>query len=230
MLLVIACENIAHTHDLPNEFFTRRFHPPTTPRATTKAMNFFSSKRVSKHWSTICLESTPTVHSSQHRLKKYSEQCRRTARKSTASWIPGRTRMKSQNTVCMQSAWVADDILTFFFLDPIPLSIIRGDWWFVVELKYPMAYYKMLQQTFAFALTASSILINIVQWPRCENGKLWRHRNGTVDKSCKRTEAWTLNRCWLGGCVDWFWHWHRHTSIFAYISASTSIDACRPFR
>jgi len=56
---------------------------------------------------------------------------------------------------------------------------------------------RLLQQTFVFPQTASSVLTNValVQWPDVKKGKLWHHRNDTKDKSYKSTEVWTLNRC-----------------------------------
>jgi len=45
MLLGIACEIIAHPHDLHHKMSTRKLYLPIMPRATTKPMHFFQFKK-----------------------------------------------------------------------------------------------------------------------------------------------------------------------------------------
>jgi len=89
----------------------------------------------------------------------------------------------------------------------------------------------MLQQTFVFPLTASSVLTNVVlvQWSRCKEKKVNFDVIETI-LTMKGTEVWMPNQCWFGGYADWFWLWHRHTATFICISSSASIDACCPCR
>jgi len=129
---------------------------------------------------------------------------------------------------------VTDDMVTVFYnLGPIPLYIICCDWFSVVEIKYPIdILVKNVAADFDFPLTASSFLTNValVQWPRCEKDKLWRHRNNTDDKSYKSTEVWMLNRFWFWG-TNWFWFWHGLTATSTCTSVSAaSTDACRHCR
>ena len=93
---------------------------------------------------------------SQHEfIKTYTEQCKRTAR-SNAAMVeydkgPG---WNCRTLRACNPCWKVDDMVTFFYLNPVPLSN-WSQWWSVVEIniQYSFVLRKMLGTRFGFVGT-----------------------------------------------------------------------------
>ena len=111
----------------------------SSSHATSQTYVFFQSKinhipRLVTNVSCTHLNSAFSYISQHELIKTYTEQCKRTARSNPAMVEYDKRAGGNRRTLCAcNPRWKADDMVTFFYLNPIPLSN-WSQWWSVVEI------------------------------------------------------------------------------------------------